>query len=96
MPPETQSVGEGVVANAKGNVYWAETGGMTVRKFVKLQTMVFYCSPCVREMKIPFTLYPVRSIVIQYDMALYNMGQSLQLRQDEGLGHQRRRGDGTP
>jgi sugar lactone lactonase YvrE len=33
--PETQSVGEGVMADAKGNVYWAETGGMTVRKFVK-------------------------------------------------------------
>ena len=33
--PETQSVGEGVVADAAGNVYWAETSGMTVRKFVK-------------------------------------------------------------
>ncbi len=33
--PETQSVGEGVMADAKGNVYWAETAGMTVRKFVK-------------------------------------------------------------
>src|SRR5213594_2316915 len=33
--PETQSVGEGVAADAIGNVYWAETAGMTVRKFVK-------------------------------------------------------------
>ncbi|HEX9217952.1 MAG TPA: peptidyl-alpha-hydroxyglycine alpha-amidating lyase family protein [Gemmatimonadales bacterium] len=33
--PEAQSVGEGVVADAMGNVYWAETAGMTVRKFVK-------------------------------------------------------------
>jgi hypothetical protein len=33
--PETQSVGEGVAADATGNVYWAETAGMTVRKFVK-------------------------------------------------------------
>ena len=33
--PETQSVGEGVAADAIGNVYWAETSGMTVRKFVK-------------------------------------------------------------
>ncbi len=32
--PEAQSVGEGVVADAMGNVYWAETAGMTVRKFV--------------------------------------------------------------
>jgi DNA-binding beta-propeller fold protein YncE len=32
---EAQSVGEGVVADAMGNVYWAETAGMTVRKFVK-------------------------------------------------------------
>ena len=32
--PETQSVGEGVVADAKGNVWWAETSGMNVRKFV--------------------------------------------------------------
>ena len=32
--PETQSVGEGVVADADGNVYWAETSGMNVRKFV--------------------------------------------------------------
>jgi DNA-binding beta-propeller fold protein YncE len=31
--PETQSVGEGVVADAKGNVWWAETSGMNVRKF---------------------------------------------------------------
>ena len=33
--PETQSVGEGVAADAMGNVYMTETGGMTVRKFVK-------------------------------------------------------------
>ncbi|HYT86841.1 MAG TPA: peptidyl-alpha-hydroxyglycine alpha-amidating lyase family protein, partial [Burkholderiales bacterium] len=33
--PEAQSVGEGVVADAMGNVYWTETAGMTVRKFVK-------------------------------------------------------------
>ena len=33
--PEAHSVGEGVVADAVGNVYWAETAGMTVRKFVK-------------------------------------------------------------
>ncbi len=33
--PEAQSVGEGVVADGRGNVYWAETAGMTVRKFVK-------------------------------------------------------------
>ncbi len=33
--PEAQSVGEGVVADAMGNLYWAETAGMTVRKFVK-------------------------------------------------------------
>jgi len=32
--PETQSVGEGVVADASGNVWWAETSGMNVRKFV--------------------------------------------------------------
>jgi len=32
---ETQSVGEGVAADATGNIYWAETAGMTVRKFVK-------------------------------------------------------------
>jgi streptogramin lyase len=32
--PETQSVGEGVVADAKGNVWWAETSGMNVRRFV--------------------------------------------------------------
>jgi streptogramin lyase len=35
--PETQSVGEGVVADAKGNVWWAETSGMSVRKFVLKQ-----------------------------------------------------------
>jgi streptogramin lyase len=33
--PETQIVGEGLVADAKGNVFWSETAGMTVRKFVK-------------------------------------------------------------
>ena len=33
--PETQSVGEGVVADASGNVWWAETSGMNVRKFVR-------------------------------------------------------------
>jgi len=33
--PETQSVGEGVAADAAGNVYWAETAGMTVRKYLK-------------------------------------------------------------
>jgi len=32
--PETQSVGEGVVADARGGVWWAETSGMNVRKFV--------------------------------------------------------------
>ena len=32
---ETQSAGEGVAADAIGNVYWAETAGMTVRKFLK-------------------------------------------------------------
>jgi streptogramin lyase len=32
--PDTQSVGEGVVADAAGNVYMAETGGMNVRKFM--------------------------------------------------------------
>ncbi|HEY6240244.1 MAG TPA: peptidyl-alpha-hydroxyglycine alpha-amidating lyase family protein, partial [Burkholderiales bacterium] len=32
---DAQSVGEGVVADATGNVYWAETAGMTVRKFRK-------------------------------------------------------------
>jgi hypothetical protein len=33
--PATQSVGEGVAADAQGNVFWAETNGMTIRKFVK-------------------------------------------------------------
>ncbi len=33
--PEYQSVGEGVAADARGDVYWAETAGMTVRKYVK-------------------------------------------------------------
>jgi hypothetical protein len=32
--PETQSVGEGVAADAMGNVYMTETAGMMVRKFV--------------------------------------------------------------
>jgi sugar lactone lactonase YvrE len=32
---ETQSVGEGVAMDASGNVYMAETGGMTVRKFMR-------------------------------------------------------------
>jgi DNA-binding beta-propeller fold protein YncE len=32
---QNQSVGEGVVADAMGNVYWSETSGMTVRKFIK-------------------------------------------------------------
>jgi streptogramin lyase len=35
--PETQSVGEGVVADARGNVWWAETSGMNIRKFVLKQ-----------------------------------------------------------
>ena len=33
--PETHSVGEGVMADALGNVYWAETAGMAVRKFAR-------------------------------------------------------------
>ena len=33
--PETQSVGEGVIVDAAGSVYWSETRGMTVRKFVR-------------------------------------------------------------
>ncbi len=33
--PDTQSVGEGVAADAAGNVYMAETGGMNVRKFLR-------------------------------------------------------------
>ena len=33
--PEIRTVGEGVAADAMGNVYWSETAGMTVRKFVK-------------------------------------------------------------
>jgi hypothetical protein len=34
--PEGHIVGEGVAADAQGNVYWAETqAGMTVRKFVR-------------------------------------------------------------
>ena len=33
--PASQSVGEGVAADAMGDVYWSETAGMTVRKFVR-------------------------------------------------------------
>lgn len=33
--PQVQSVGEGVAANAMGNVYRAETNGMRTRKFFK-------------------------------------------------------------
>ena len=33
--PETQSVGEGVAVDASGNIFWAETNGMTIRKFLK-------------------------------------------------------------
>ncbi len=33
--PESQSVGEGVAADGLGNVYWAETNGMIIRKFIK-------------------------------------------------------------
>ncbi len=33
--PESQSVGEGVAADGPGNVYWAETNGMIIRKFIK-------------------------------------------------------------
>ena len=32
---ESTSVGEGVAADAAGNVYMSETGGMTVRKFLR-------------------------------------------------------------
>ena len=32
---DASSVGEGVTADAAGNVYMAETGGMTVRKFLR-------------------------------------------------------------
>jgi hypothetical protein len=32
--PESQSVGEGVVSDGNGSVWWAETSGMNVRKFV--------------------------------------------------------------
>ena len=33
--PATQYVGEGVAVDATGNVFWAETNGMIIRKFVK-------------------------------------------------------------
>jgi streptogramin lyase len=33
--PTSQSVGEGVTVDAKGNLYWSETSGMTIRKFVR-------------------------------------------------------------
>ncbi len=33
--PRIQSVGEGVAVDTMGNVYWAETNGMIVRKFIK-------------------------------------------------------------
>ena len=33
--PESQSAGEAVAADAAGNVYWAETTGMVIRKFFK-------------------------------------------------------------
>lgn len=33
--PESQSAGEAVAADATGNVYWAETNGRVIRKFVK-------------------------------------------------------------
>jgi sugar lactone lactonase YvrE len=33
--PESYSVGEGVAADAAGNIYMAETGGMNVRKFIR-------------------------------------------------------------
>lgn len=33
--PESFSVGEGVAADAGGNIYMAETGGMTVRKLIR-------------------------------------------------------------
>jgi streptogramin lyase len=32
---ESQSVGEGVAVDALGNVYWSETNGMIIRKFIK-------------------------------------------------------------
>ena len=32
---DASSVGEGVAADAAGNVYMSETGGMTVRKFLR-------------------------------------------------------------
>jgi streptogramin lyase len=33
--PQSQSAGEAVAADAVGNVYWVETNGMIIRKFVK-------------------------------------------------------------
>ena len=33
--PASQSVGEAVAVDANGNIYWAETNGMIIRKFVK-------------------------------------------------------------
>jgi hypothetical protein len=33
--PATQYVGEGVAVDAMGNVFWAETNGMIIRKFVR-------------------------------------------------------------
>ena len=33
--PDTLSVGDGVAVDAVGNVFWAETAGMTIRKFIK-------------------------------------------------------------
>jgi len=33
--PESQSAGEAVAADAAGNVYWVETTGRIIRKFVK-------------------------------------------------------------
>ena len=35
LDPGTQSVGEGVAVDSAGNVFWAETNGMTLRKFVR-------------------------------------------------------------
>ncbi|HWH76021.1 MAG TPA: hypothetical protein VNT76_01570, partial [Candidatus Binatus sp.] len=33
--PATQSVGEAVAADGKGAIYWAETNGMIIRRFIK-------------------------------------------------------------
>jgi streptogramin lyase len=35
IDPATQSVGEAVAADGKGAIYWAETNGMVIRKFVR-------------------------------------------------------------